>query len=186
MNSSVLFYFLNFLVTGFIIYWVLLRKKKARVALTDDDLKPFFEKLDLAGEEKVRKRWLTILGVSSLYSVILFLNNDWAENAGDSFNFFISLLKGLGMVLPGTLITYYFAFKKRGTLWLLVQLITMPIAVVIFYYSYYPELTASQLAFFVFDFFIEGYYWFCSFQLFKINSARKHQKALAIKAKLEF
>lgn len=185
MNSSALFYFLSFLITCFICYWMLLRKKKVCCALTEEDLKPFFEKLDLEGEEKVRKHWLTILAFSSLYSVILFLNNDWTDHTGDSYNFLISLLKGIGMVTPGTLITYYFAYKKRGTAWLLVQLITIPIAIVIFYFTTYPEVTTSQLVFFVLDFFIEGYYWFCSLKLFKVNSERKHQKALAIKAKLE-
>ena len=183
MNSSPLFYLLSFLLTCFIIYWGLLRKKGT--ALTEEELKPFFEKLDLAEEEKVRKRWFNVLVFSSFYSVILFLNNKWAEDAVNPFIFSISLLKGIGIVLPGTLITYYFAYKKRGSFWLIVQLITIPIAVVIFYLTYYPELTTSQLAFFIFDFFIEGYYWLCSFKLFKVNSARKHQKALAIKAKLE-
>lgn len=185
MNSSFLFYFLSFLITCFIIYWVLLRKKKVCCALTEEDLKPFFEKLDLAGEEKIRKHWLAIFAFSSIYSIILFLNNDWTDHTGESFNFFISLLKGLGMILPGTLITYYFAYIKRGTVWLLVQLITIPIAIVVFYFTTYPEVTPFQLAFFAFDLFIEAYYWFCSLQLFKVNSARKHQKALAMKAKLE-
>lgn len=130
------------IMLGTFVIYMLIRKdsrnSENQQSLSKTDLNPYFDGLNFDIEEKVRKQWLIsfFLFIGMTFVSIFFEGfgvgafNGFFENTNLDFSDFsvISSLifSCLNLLLWGW-ITYYCAYKKRGTGWLMWIMITLPL-----------------------------------------------------------
>lgn len=198
MDTDILIYSLAFFGIAFAIYKIYKwRSANAKIdqSLSDTDLKPYFDSLNLEFEEKARKQWLAIFltlnGFIFLNSIYHIYNGDTflklSEKFGVIFPLIFAILCFLLIALPILWFTYYCAYKKRGTALLMFIIVTYPLEL-IFNIGY--NLWTHAAAWDIFGWILTGIslgldvlLWIASIRLWKVNTARKHQKILAFQAK---
>lgn len=146
--------------------------------ITESELKPFAETINLEKEDNVRKLWL----VSFLaYSIVTVFNTYSAlEDLQTTLDVSSLIIMAITRIIPWFLITFYCSYKKRGTGWLLWILISLPIR------EFIPLLIALKLspAWDTFTMVLIGLiFWNNSIRLLKTNSTREYTKVLAFKNK---
>ena len=163
------------------------KKAEEQIVFVDADLKPLLKPLDLENEEKVRKSWLRAFFIStSLSTLILVLEK--IESPLTPWVFFFHLFFSLLGVSIFIWITYYCAYKKRGTAWLMFQLIMSPIANLIgsckalIYDSTEFGYIVTALGL-IPGMIVAAYYWINCLRLRRVNLARKEYEKLAQKIK---
>ena len=146
-----------------------------------------FDKTYVEKEEATRRMWLTSLlvnvGITMINTLLLIFAEkpesfDFIEYTGPlpfivGSIFFVSLI-----CFIATKIERYYAYKKRGTKWLVVLLlfgaismIAMPIQVYIAYGTKYLPLLLTE---YTLGFIASFFRLYTSFNLYKVNAKRKH------------
>lgn len=185
------------LLIAFGVYKLLRRKSKnsENQQLSEADLKPFLDGLNSDIEEKIRKQWLVSLfaftGISALSIVLTYFGdgifNEFSENTSPAIIIVIGIFISCLALLSWFWITYHCSYKKRGTAWLMLTMITLPLR----------ELTSigkgqwnqvtewDSFAWFMIITFLgmKVFFWINCLRLQRVNSAREYQRVLAWKAK---
>lgn len=112
--------------------------------------------------EKIRIKWLLsyILFVACASFSIIF---DWVESDGNFSN--QELQETIGVLLQFTL-SYIFAFRLKGTMWLKATLIILPFMLI---YEVYDNVLDSIFIDSIFALLIGGWYWINCLNLFHLN-----------------
>jgi len=174
------------LLIAFCIYKLLRRRSKnsgKQQSLSEGDLKPFLESLNVDLEEKVREQWLISLfafqGISALSILLTYFRddafNEFSVNIGPGFSvvfgFFICSLSSI----PWFWFTSHCPYKRRGTAWLMWTMILLPLG-----HGGWNHVAAEWETF---GRLIGLLYWINCLPLYRVNSAREYQRVLAFKAK---
>ena len=96
-----------------------------RLLLPDDNIPLYLHRLDVEKENKIRKLWLISFILANLFS-IYFPFVTWVNSAGISP--FLAFAIALLSVIPSIWITYYCAYLKRGSAFLLYLIISIPVS----------------------------------------------------------
>ena len=115
-------------------YWRYRKNKK--YPLSEEELKQYLNESDLRHEEKVRKRWLLSLffiQISSFFSLLL----PWLAASEELRPYVLSETGNteVGILLPiifsflSFLISYHCAYRKRGTILLMLSIVLLPLQV---------------------------------------------------------
>jgi hypothetical protein len=166
------------------------------LALSEEDLKPYFSGSDIQKEKKIRKQWLIslfIYAASMVTTRLLYFGIPLFYGLVKGRGFpLMYLLRTLGgsfiYILPWFLITYYCSYKKSGRAWLMCTMIMLPL--IEFgniagggwnnVFACDPLLGWSVVTVSVgFDIF----YLVNCLRLYRVNSSRKKKRALAIQEK---
>lgn len=187
-----------FLLIAFGIYRLFKRRSKKsenQPSLSEVDLKPFLETLNLEIEEKVRKQWLisffAFTGISALSILFTYFGggafNEFSKNTSPAFGVVCGLLIVSLALIPRFWIIYHYSYKKRGTAWLMWTMILLPLGELVDIgkgrWNEVAELDC--LGWFIFITFlgIEVFFWINCLRLRRVNADRKYQRVLALKAK---
>lgn len=155
--------------------FIKLKKRSAQV-IPAQEIPFFFTEEEIAYEKEIRKKWLTSYFGVVLLLILSFFNGMTQSEAALPFIFLIAL--SIVVNIPWCWITYHCAYKKKGTRWLLWNLISMPLAEVIAIIKQPMEgWGAMNFIILGIALMIEGYYLFNSYQLRKLNLEMKNKKS---------
>ena len=170
---------------------LLLRKASSylaeRLLLPDDNIPLYLHRLDVEKENKIRKLWLISFILANLFS-IYFPFVTWVNSVGISP--FLAFAIALLSVIPSIWITYYCAYLKRGSAFLLYLIISIPVSIVIlsmnelirplFIWSSHLKISGIlYLAALIF-------FWTSSIKIRRVNLNRRyHINALALTEKFK-
>lgn len=167
-----------YFVSAFLFLYKVFKKAKINNELDEGEHLSEYERVI---ERKIRKKWLVAFLLMSVIFVLLLLATIFvgdgvesvSEEVGIPFGIMISTL----VIIPWFWITYYCAFKKRGTQWLTWTMIMLPLNELrgISEEGWRSILEWNAISWFLFliVFIVEFYYWINCFRLRKINSKRK-------------
>ncbi|GAB4232814.1 MAG: hypothetical protein Tsb0021_11590 [Chlamydiales bacterium] len=172
-----------FLFTFFILYKIY-RKEQIEVVLHKQDQANKTTEAEWLREIKIRKHWLisfyltSFLGVFSFFSGII---EDKNFQDLTKIELEIALILATLIMTPLFYITYHCSFKKRGTVWLTLTIISFPFNLIKEISSInWKDIVALNTGetFFIFLLFllmfgVEMYFIVSCFQLRKINAQRK-------------
>ena len=173
---------------GFGIYVSLRKLSKylaERVLLPSSNISLYLKEIDTLKESQVRKNWMISFVLmnffAAIFSFFTFFNTGY-------FNLITSIILPIPILIPSIWITYYCAYKKRGSAWLLYLIISLPISLFSmglkelvqpsFIWSAWMKIfsiiyLASQI-----------YFWITSIKLRKVNLTRRyHKNALILQEK---
>lgn len=176
---------LVFLLMSFGIYKLLKRKKNAskRPKVSEEDLQPYLQDIDVKKEKKVRKRWLTIFCIIQFLNFLFFFLHfsidgftESPSNKELTFMLVFFFLFSALIVMPVFWITYHCSYKKRGTKWLMFILILTPLAGAARILSGEESQMLATV-----DVAILAYYWIHCLRLYKVNALRKQKTKIALK-----
>lgn len=181
---------------GFLIFLVVKKintKLKTRILLPSSDISIYLKPIDEIKEAKVKKEWLTIFILTYLSSFISIFFV-WSNISSLQPNFFkITLLFIYGIIFSLSLwITYHCAYKKQGTAYLLLLLISIPLSIGFSLFSqlqqplYWSQFSKLTLILLFINYGLNALFWIESFKLRRINLIRRyHQNALTLKEKFQ-
>lgn len=140
-------------------------------------------------EDKVRKNWLisffVFLGLSVFFGTFFLLENQQLYNFYNNANslFIITFSSFMFISIIGYWwLTYFFAYKKNGTKWLMFLLITIPLRELKPFVrgDGYGIINYDLAEWFVLALFLgtKLVFWVNSLKLYKLNSARKRKVEL--------
>ena len=172
------------------------KKSTSQQKLSEEDLKPFLDVLNLDMEEKVRKQWLislyAITGISAFPIILTYFGgdggfNEFSENTSPTFSIIFGLFISSLALIPWFWITYHCSYKKRGTAWLIWTMISLPLreleSIGKGEWHQVSEWDSLGWSMVIMSLGIKVFYWINCLQLRRVNSVREHQTILALKAK---
>ncbi len=183
-------------IIGFLIYLLVKKinnKLKNRILLPTSDISIYLKQVDEIKEEKARKTWLItfiITYISSLFSAFsMWMNMSISQPLPVRIAVLFSYIVSFAIYFW---IAYHCAYKKRGSLYLLILLISIPLSylsLIISHFndaSHWSELTnLTKLSIWI-NFGLNIFFWISSFNLRKINLIRRyHTNALLLKEKFQ-
>ncbi len=158
-----------------------------RLLLPDDNIPLYLQKIDTVSEDNIRRLWLISFIVTNLFAAYFsFLSNMNSIKAGPLLASIITLLT----LIPSVWITYYCAYYKRGSAFLLYLIISLPLSFFFLgmnelikpIFMWTAPLKISGLLYFPTVIF----FWICSIKLRKVNLTRRyHKNALALREKFK-
>ena len=190
MFVGVLFALGFYALIGYGIYLLLRKSSKYlanRLLLPTADINLYLKEIDTSNEERVRKQWFITFVLINIFGFIypyLSLRSSGAFNIGISIGIIaISLI-------PSIWITYYCAYQKRGSAFLLCLIITFPFSIFGLIAKEYfglimkwsPALVAVSISYIT----IAIFYWINCIRLRKVNLTRRfHKNALILQEKFK-
>jgi len=139
-------------------------------------------------EKRIRKHWLISLFV--FYSIFYICLMNTLLSKAVTFNFsktfvFITLIKELIILIFIFGISYRFAYKKNGVVWIGFKMALLPLILFIYYLLpsvLNPIFFLTNLVFLI----SFSYFWINCFLLYKVNTARKKRRSLTVLRKYIF
>lgn len=168
---------------------------KNQQLLTDDELNPFLNTLNLDVEKKVRKQWLVsffaFTGIHALSAFLAYIGDGAysmvSENTSPALSVIFGIFISFFILIFWFWITYHCAYKKRGTAWLMWTMISIPLRELadIGKGEWKHAAEWDSFGWFMVITFIgiEIFYWINCLRLRRVNAAREYQRILALKAK---
>jgi hypothetical protein len=185
-----------YLIIGFLIFLVVKkinRTLKNRILLPTSNVSIYLKPIDEIKEAKTKKRWLTTYILTYLFSIIstfsIWLNISTPQPIAAKI---LTLFFYLISLALSFWITYHCAYKKQGSAFLLLLLITIPISTIVTLVSqlnqtfYWPQFSLLTLILLFINFGLNALFWVVSFELRKVNLVRRyHLNALILKEKFQ-
>jgi hypothetical protein len=196
--STYIISILVLLLVSFGVYKLFKRRSKnikIQQSLSEDDLKPFLADINLQTEEGIRRQWLVsfyvYMGGTALFTFFNFFKIDSYNQLSELIGVIFTILLGLFILFPVLTpwfwITYHCAYKKRGTAWLMLFLISLPLGELanVAQGEWNQAMESGSFALIILMTFVgsEVFFWINCLRLYKFNSKRKYQTVLALKAK---
>jgi hypothetical protein len=183
-------------ILGLLIYLVVKKintKLKNRILLPTSDISTYLKQVDEIKEEKARKRWLIIFIINYLSSIFSAFSMWMNMSVSQPLPIKITVLSSYAISFALSFwITYHCAYKKRGSAYLLLLLISIPISIFFLIMSqfsnpsYWSQLTNLTKISVLLNFGLNMLFWISSFNLRKINLVRRyHTNALLLKEKFK-
>ena len=162
---------------------------KNRILFPTSNISLYLREIDTNYEDSVRKQWFISFILMNLFAS--FFSYFTSMNSG-YFSILSAILIATASLIPSIWITYYCAYQKRGSAWLLYLIITIPfsfLSLPAFYLSaknnlsplmFSPALMLSALTSSI----MTIVFWINCIRLRKVNLKRRHhQNALILKEK---
>ena len=200
MSSAIalLVFLIIYGLIGYAVYKILRKLSKylaSRILLPTSDIELYLKEINTTKEEKVRRQWLISFVILNIISIIFSYLSRAAFSpylSGMSTVIFnaVALAISVLSVIPSILITYYCAYQKRGSAFLLYIIIILPLSIFgLMTREYFrPSMiwsqalviaSFSQLA-------INIVYWINCIRLRSVNLKRRfHTNALILKEKFK-
>jgi hypothetical protein len=167
-------------------------RKNKKYPISEDEVRLYLNDIQTKHEAKVRKQWLLSYFLLIVFSVLCFvviwrlasveLRTSLLFETGSKDG---GLVDAIFRELSVFLIGYYFAYKKRGTIWLLGPIIATPIILLAELFvggMLYPEFGWGVLLFSPM-LGMEAWLWVSCIRLRKVNALRRSLTELARKNK---
>jgi MFS family permease len=167
-------------------------RKNKKYPISEEELRSYLNNAQIEHEARVRKQWLvsfsTLIMISIVSSMALWLvpSPVLTEPTPDAIEQpAIACVLSIGCILACSLIGYYCAYKKRGTVWLLLSIISIPTGIVSPFLARTEPLPSGLAEWMAFSMIagIEMWLWANCIRLRKVNGVRKTQVKLARKNK---
>lgn len=156
---------------------IIKNKKISENSMIGEEEPVFFTENQIALEKEIRKKWLSsYYAMAALLTLSIFNGFISTVSLGEMTkseavtNILFIMVFSFIATIPWCWITHHCAYKKKGTKWLLWNLISMPVAEILGFVNLPNENWNVLSLFFVgIAFTIEAYYLYNSYQLRKIN-----------------
>jgi len=163
---------------------IIKKKKESENAVVIEEKPVFLSDEEVSHENAVRKKWISsFYGNASITCISFFVTYLGALPLQEMAKpesiaaILLGIVISLVAITPWCWITYHCAYKKKGTKWLLWNMISLPLAELIGFSSQPKHEWGIFIILFVTAALtIEAYYWVNCYQLCKINLELKNEK----------